>query len=285
MIFNGTLTAFAVALIHLLDRQAVAALDALKPVLDLSKRQFREYAYRLATMPPVGPLIAGLGLAVFAIAMERLWIAPVRYAALDNLPVFSVVYQIIDKASAFLLGALVYHTIRQLRLVDHVNSNHTRINLFRQEPLQAFSRLTATTAVGLLVGVYGWMVINPELLTDPVSLGFVAGMTVLAAAVFILPLRGVHRLMQEEKDRELADLNERFEGVFGEFNRRVEDRDLVAAEALSGTVASLEIQHKMIEAIPTWPWRPETARFALTAIALPLVLMIVGFLIERALGL
>jgi hypothetical protein len=48
-------------------------------------------------------------------------------------------------------------------------------------------------------------------------------------------------------------------------------------------IASLDIQYRRINAIPTWPWRPETARIALTAIALPLMLMILQYFAFQAL--
>ena len=44
-------------------------------------------------------------------------------------------------------------SIRQLRLVNVINSNYVRISLFHLGPLQAFSKLTASTAVGLVIGV------------------------------------------------------------------------------------------------------------------------------------
>jgi hypothetical protein len=37
-------------------------------------------------------------------------------------------------------------------------------------------------------------------------------------------------------------------------------------------------------AIPTWPWKPETARLVLTAIALPLILTILQLLAAQAFG-
>jgi hypothetical protein len=58
------------------------------------------------------------------------------------------------KALRFYLDGVIYHTIRQLRLVDSINSKHARINLFYLQPLQAFSRLTASTASGLVIFVY-----------------------------------------------------------------------------------------------------------------------------------
>jgi hypothetical protein len=128
------------------------------------------------------------------------------------------------------------------------------------------------------------MLINPELLADPVSVGFAASYTVLAAVIFVWPLWGVHRLMQMEKGRALQETDLRFEAVLAKFNQLIDDDDYADAEALNGTIASMEIQHRRISSIPTWPWRPEVARIVLTAIASPLILMIVQYFALQALN-
>jgi hypothetical protein len=283
IIFNGLFTPFLMALIHLLDNQAASALNSMRPVLDTNESEFAQYEYKLSNMPSPLPLVIGLTMVALVILMERLLTTPIRYAALEQLRTSAVVFHVVDKSSAFLFGVFIYHTIRQLRLVNAIDSNYVRINLFNLRPLQAFSTLTASTAVGLVVGVYGWILINPELLTDPVILGFIAIITILAVSVFVWPLYGVHRRMVVAKERALHEIDLRFEAIFSKLNAGLRDEDYSATERLDGTVASLEIQRNRIKDMPTWPWRWETARFALTAIVLPLVLAILQFLVERAL--
>ena len=133
-----------------------------------------------------------------------------------------------------------------------------------------------------MAGIYGWMLINPDLLADPVSLAFVGLFTILAIAVFVWPLWGVHRLIETEKARILYELDLHFEAALSKFDQRFRDDDYAAIERLNPTIASLEIQHGRIAAIPTWPWRPETVRFALAAIILPLILTILQFLAAQA---
>jgi hypothetical protein len=283
IIYNALLTPFALALIHLLDHQSVTALTVMRPTLEMAEPEFDEFQYRLSNMPSPAPLLAGLTLLVIVILMEQLSTVPIRYAALEQLPVFAIVFHIVDKSSAFLLGVLIYHTVRQLRLINVINSNHTRIGLFNLGPLQAFSKLTASTAVGLVIGAYGWMLINPDLLEDPASLASVGLFTVLAMAVFVWPLFGTHRLMEMEKARMLHEIDLQFEAAFSKLNQRLRDDDYSAIERLNGAISSLEIQHRRIAAIPTWPWRPGTARFVLTAIALPLIMTIVQLFVRQAL--
>jgi hypothetical protein len=256
----------------------------MRPVLDTTESEFDQYEYMLSNMPSWLTLAAGLTMFVFATLMDQLGIEPTRYAALEQLPIFNVIYFVIDKSSAFLFGVFIYHTIRQLRIVSTIHANHIRVNLFNRVPLQAFSRLTASTAVGLIVGIYGWMLINPDLLADPTSIGFTVINTIMAFSVFIWPLYGVHRRMEMEKGRALHENEQRFEAVFSTFNQRFLDDASSEIERLNGTIASLMIQQDKISAIPTWPWRPETVRFVLTAIALPLVLTVLQFFIARALN-
>jgi hypothetical protein len=128
------------------------------------------------------------------------------------------------------------------------------------------------------------MLINPELLANPVSLGIAGAYSILSIGIFIWPQWGVHRLMELEKAKALREINQRLEALFAKFNQLIDDGDYAATEKLNGTIASLEIQHKRVSAIPTWPWSPETARIALTAIALPLMLMILQYFVLQALN-
>jgi hypothetical protein len=282
IVFNGLVVPYLIALIHLLDNQAATALQSMRPALALVESEIDDFRYRLSTMPSRATLIAGLIMMASLILTERLGSVPARYAVLGDLPAFAIVYQIIDKGSAALAGAFTYHIIRQLRLVNATYSNHTRINLFDLKPLYAFSTLSASTAVGLVVCMYGWLLINPELVMEPSGLVGAGLFTILAVAVFVWPLVGAHRLMETEKERLLHDIDLQFGAVFAMFNQRLREGDYAATEMLNGTICSLEIQRERVKAIPTWPWRPETARFVLTAIPLPLAIKIVQFLVERA---
>jgi hypothetical protein len=284
ILFNGLFTPFLLALIHFLDNQAVTALKTMRPVLDTSESEFDQYEYALANMPALPSLGVGLAMLVLVILMEVLWVVPGRYSPLAQLPVFTVIFQVVDKSSAFLFGVFIYHTIRQLRLVNAIHAHQIRINLLNLAPSRAFSRLTAATAVGLVIGVYGWMLINPDLLADPMILGLVAIVTILAASVFVWPLYGVHRSIEVAKEKALQEIDLRFQTVFKKFNQLFQEDDFPAIDRLNGTITSLEIQHRRIKAIPTWPWNPETAQIVVSAIAVPLILAIIRVLIEQVIG-
>ena len=284
IIFNGLAVPYLLALIWILDQQALQGLESMKPVLRMANEGYETIERKISTMPFLAPLLAGLAMTAFAILLPLIASEPARYAALDHLSLFSFVYHIIDKSSAFLFGVILYHTIRQLRLVNIINSNYVHVNIFQLRPVQAFSKLTASTALGLLAFYYGWIIINPELLADPAILGISLMFTILAVLVFVWPLWSVHRMMVIEKEHALNEIELQFEALFEKFNGFVAKDDYAAAEKLNGTIMSLEIQHNKVNAVPTWPWRSETARIVLTAVALPVLLMILQFFVQQAIG-
>ena len=283
IIFNSLAIPYLFVLIYLTDKQAVNSLQTLRPVLNLTQAEFEANQYRLSNMPFLPPLLAGLLIMVITILLPSITISPERYGVLEELPVFSIVFHVLDKSSAFLFGVFIYHTIRQLRLVNSINKGIVHINLFNLAPLQSFSRLTGITAIGLLVFIYPWMLINPELWLDPILFANIALYSIIAIVVFIWPLWGVHRIIDQEKRRELLQIDLRMEAVLSNFNQYVDNGDYAQSEKIHGTITSLDIQQKRINNIPTWPWRPETGRLVLTAIALPLMLMLLQYFILQAL--
>ncbi|MFN2134966.1 MAG: hypothetical protein ACK2UK_03375 [Candidatus Promineifilaceae bacterium] len=284
IVFNGLAIPYLLATIQFLDRQALHALEGLKPVLTMSREQLGVYQSRIANMPFFAPLLAGLALTVFTIFFPMIASEPQRYAALEELSLFTVIYHIVDKCSAFLFGVLIFHTIRQLRLVYEISSNFLRINIFQIRPVQAFSGLTATTSLCLALFFYGWIIINPELLADPAVLAVSLLFGALVVLVFAWPLWGLHKLMAAEQMRALQEIELKFEELFAKFNQSLTEENYAAADKLNGMIMSLEIQHNKVSAVPTWPWRPETARIVLTAVALPVLLIFVQFLLQQALG-
>jgi hypothetical protein len=283
ILFNGLMISFVLGLIHYLDNLAVEGLTLLRPMLTSTDSEFEQCKYNISNMRLLPGLVLGLVMVSLLIYSE-LFFVPVRYAPMDQMPAFAVVYHIFDKLSGIVMGLFLYHTYVQLRMVRALSSDCIRINLYNQGPLQAFSKLTAVTAVGVVLGVYGWMMINPDLMTQLSSIIGVGLITVLALIIFLLPLYSVHRVMDKAKQKELHDIDLRFEAVFSRFNKGFDVDDYPAIEKLNATIASLEIQRRRVEEIHTWPWRAETGRIALTMIALPLIMTIIRFAIDLAIG-
>jgi hypothetical protein len=277
--------ALILALFHYLDERAGAALATLRPALKASEQEYSELHYRLTTLPMGSTLLASLVVLAAALLNEVFAGEPYRLEALDPFPISANLLRFVYILCWCVFGAFIYHTVHQLRLIDRIYTRHTRISLFRMKPLYAFSNLTAFTAGSLTVIPYGFLAVSPGVvINDPAVLVPVLIIQSVAVATFIWPQLGIHRLQVAEKDRLLDEVHQRLKATIVELHRRVDDGELEKMDELSGTFANLETESSILKGIPTWPWQPETVRWLVTALVLPLGLWVVQFVLQRVLG-
>jgi hypothetical protein len=276
--------AYAPAILHYLDRLARRAMEQFRPAFLGTEADFEQARYELTTMPArpaliaalIGLLIAPLGLAFDANMQVNLMLFSTPALLLYN----SFLHEV-----TWLLGIFgLYHIIHQLRQISRIYDKHTVINIQNPRPLYAFSPITAVSAVALPAVYFAWWLTLPVLLSEPISL--VLGlMTVgLGVLTFILPLTGIHGKLVDEKARLLGEAAERFAVVTQKLYKGVDENDLREMGEINDAIASLEIEQRVLEKIPTWPWQPETFRLLITALLLPIVLFLIQFLIQRLLA-
>jgi hypothetical protein len=119
--------------------------------------------------------------------------------------------------------------------------------------------------------------------SDPTALVIILPLTALGLASFVWPLLGIHRLLVQEKGRLLDEAALRFQATLAELHRRVDSGQLEGMDDLHKAMASLEIELSALDRVPTWPWRPETMRLLITALALPLLVWIVQYVLQSVL--
>ncbi len=166
----------------------------------------------------------------------------------------------------------------------HIHATQALVNLFDLIPLYAFSGLTSKTAVGLIIMIYLWFAAAPGLLYQPVGIGFGIFYAIVAAVTFVWPLLGIHRRLVEEKQRLLRECSQHLATTIAELHSRVAAGELHSREQLHDTLAGLEIEWSALTRIPTWPWKPETLRGLITALLLPVVVLLLQFVLQRAFG-
>lgn len=157
----------------------------MRPALKATEEEYGRLRYEITTLPAPPTLLASVVTLLIATVPESLWGTLSSYEALVAAsPISGALVYCIYLITWCMFGALIYHTIRQMRLINRIYTRQTRINLFRMGPLYAFSGLTALMAVGLTVPPYGFMAINQEILYDLRSVGVVFLVTVLTVATF-----------------------------------------------------------------------------------------------------
>jgi len=282
-VFMAAVISFLLLLVRFLDRRAGDAFEALGPALKATDEERLELKYRITHLPAGGALLASL-LTIGVILLTEAYGTPYIPDWLIPYPVSLMVFRVIYFLGWWIFGVFLYHTVYQLRMINRIYTQNTTVNLFRIKPLYAFSNLTALTAGSLTLVTYGWRAFDPYSINDTASLVIMMLILLLAFLTFIWPQLGIHSLQVAEKDRLLEEANRRFESTITELHTRIDAGKLEKIGELSTTLSTLEKELNALRQIPTWPWQPETVRWLVTALVLPLGLWIIQFVLQRVLG-
>ncbi len=280
---------YVLALMHYLDRIAAHAMVTARPTLNVTPEEFDSLRYQLTHLPARNVLVIGIAFALLGIALffGVLSAAPLEMYAMLNLslqPLSMGYFIFIFVVTWFLYGTLIFHTVRQLRLVSRIYAQHVHINLFALGPLYAFSQITARTAIGLLVIVLFWSIANPQSYNLLAGMASGYGFILFAAITFLLPLLGIHNRLTEEKERLRAENDRRMQVAADDLYQQVDSHEFQRMTALKDLLTALDIHAKTIHKIPTWPWDPETLRTLITALLLPIALFVIQFVLGNVLA-
>jgi hypothetical protein len=274
VIFAHSVPFYGFWLLHYLDRRAAASLEEYRPAFTGNEAEARGIRWQLTTLPARPAAVASLVALLLGVLVSLEWTTTSAFGVLDRLQFY---------ASVVFAGLYIYHSIRQLRVVNRLYATSTRVDLHNAAPLAAFSTLSAHTAIGGLLIISAAVLITPEGLVGP-FMSAAALFSLMAVLAFLLPLMGLHRRLVQTKDQELSDLSLRWQKCMSEVYRRVDEGDLAAADRVNTTLLALERARAVIERIPTWPWRAETMRSLVAALVLPVVITLIQFGLQRLLG-
>ena len=273
----------SLAFMTYLDRVAMRAISAFCSLLDLEPATLAQLGYEFRTMPPRPVLLTALLWAV---------IYPVfTYVAYDTAyaePGYGPITIVVVIASGWITfavgGAIYYHTFRQLRLVHRTVSTVQQFDLFRLEPVYAFSSLTARTGIVWVTLTTLTFLVMPARAAVVPTVILLVTQVVLALGAFILPLTIVHRRLVGEKGRLLAEHGQRAKAVLARLHGQLQEEAYADIAQLNNALSALNAEQAILSRIPTGPWRPGLLTGFLSIVILPIVLFIVQLIIGRWMG-
>jgi hypothetical protein len=282
-LLNGLTFPYLLGLVHYLDRSAATALERFRPVMTVDEVRYCKLLYQITTLPPRPVWVASvLGVAYTFAVIGFNMLAAGSFGPFNMSPaliVLSIGYNVLIYV---LVAVMIYHTIHQLRMVNAIYTQHTRINVFQLGPLYALSGLTARTAIGIGIPTYVWFQANSlsfagATVSDVIQTVFLGGMIVVT---FITPLLGAHNLLEREKQRLKDEVARRVEGTIAAIHKRVDSGEGSIAplkEVLDGLVT----EQNVIDKLRTWPWRTETASGLGLTFLVPVLIWVVQRVLER----
>lgn len=284
-IFMSLVFAIFPGLIHYIDDRARSSLVSLRPALMTNEDGYLQLQRLLTSLPSGRTLLAGLLSIGFALLLEMIGSGPYQLEVLDSYPISAGILRVVYLLSWALFGTFIYHMIHQLRGVNRIYSHYSRIDLFRIKPLYAFSRLTALTAAVFTLIPYTWLLINENIsINDPVISIVYLSISTVALVVFLLPQWGIHKLQVEEKSRLLDGAKQRHHSLLRIMHKRIDEKNFQDFTEIHLALNSLEIELASLKKIPTWPWQPETVRWLITALVIPLGVWLMQYALQRWIG-
>lgn len=181
-------------------------------------------------------------------------------------------------------SANVYHAVRQLRLVNRTLAQVEQINLFQLDPVYTFARLTARIGISWLVLLTFTVWLLALRVSSPLIIGLYLMMVVLALGAFALPLWNIHTRLVEEKRALQAAANRRLEASLQRLHAHLDAGDLAPIGEINTALSGLDLERETLARINTWPWRAGTLRGFISALILPVVLILIQLGLDLWLG-
>jgi len=263
---------------------APKALDEYRPLLDVTDEAYADLKYRFVTIPSgLGTLFFLIGAAMGAAqGFSDMAVAPAVDYAFPQMRIGMI--WMIGSGVFFLLG---YQVARQLRQIGAFYAMPDRIDPFNRRPLYGFSRYTATLGVIVFV-VFLLSFADPTAYAAYSNAALIAYFSVFVVPtllVFYLPLAGAHRRLATEKDQLLQEVNSQIATIVARIRSAAfEHKDYQDIGGLRSVLSTLREEAQAIQDLSTWPWRRGTFTGLLSALLLPVVLLLIREVITRLLG-
>jgi hypothetical protein len=284
--FWGVMTVAILGATHHLRNVAGSAFDAFRPALGDGELDVKRQRYELTVMP-ARPVLA---LTVFSIVVTPLYyVSDPEGAQVVGLTAIGFVPRIISEGlTSVVVLAILLQATRQIRRVARLHEAARNVDPFRPMPLYAFSRLTAQTAIVLILFNVVGLAANTTAVTGEAFFTLYLPWLVAcfggAILIFLLPLRGMHRRLEEIKDGHEAAAGGRLSALLAELNQAIDARDSERVKALDGSISALRHERELLAKLPTWPWSTGTIRGFGSALFLPIALFLVQRYLNQLLG-
>lgn len=273
------------AMMYYFDDWAETALATFRPAMSIEEAEYEKVRYQLTTLPRLQTFIASfIGLA-YGLIYLILLITPQQkeqYKVFRS-PTGSVLDVTLELLNYLLYAILFYHTVHQMRIISRIYSTYTHVDLFQLGPLHAFSTLAARIAISIAIMTYAWIYAfsGSANISDTLTPALAIP---LLFATFILPLMGIHRILQQEKGKLQSENALHLKAALAELHHRREAGDYGQIDGVSKAIDALTKEQSLLDKISTWPWQPETVRWVGTALLLPVILTLATRVLQRFLG-
>lgn len=285
---NAVWLSVPIAALHYLSAEGRLALAEFRGAMNADEKTVRRLEYRLTRIPKWPVLGINVALAFILILLTSM--DPQLVAPEPLSPTTMLMLLIYSSLGFSFVPIFIYQTLRQLRIVAEMYAMVEHVNVFNLQPLYVLSGLTAKTAAAWILLANLTLALNVifnfgmQGLDLSFTIPLLLAQVFFALLAFIVPLWGVHRRIEQDKDQVLEQNSHRLESAYRELERRMKEGDLADMDAFQKGAMALVAFRKEITSISTWPWQPATFRGFLSAVLLPILLFVVQQVLVRFIG-
>jgi hypothetical protein len=276
VIVPAAIIVYGVVLIAALRRVAAAAFEDFRPALGIDDGRTDTWKRDLLTIPD-RPALAAIVIA--ALFVNAVFFGSPSSAAFAPTVVVNAIGVILWEIAVALGAITLVFALRQLRMVSRLHRLATNVDVFEPGPINAFSRLTAATSLGLLLVAF--LLVGPSATYALSNLLTGVVLILVAIASFVLPLRGMHDRLASERSRLLSESHARLRSTLERIHSMVDSDEIGRADQLQSALASLLSERDLLMRLSTWPWSAGTFRGIASAVALPIALWLIFRVLER----
>lgn len=281
--FNGLWSVIPLFFLLNLDRIATRAVDKFSVLVPSKRKELERIRYEMTNIP-ARPVLALTMLMATILLIAAYFDPAFLYQGISSL-VSLTLFMIVGIFSYSFAPILLYHGVRQLNLVAKAYRLVGEVNLFRLQPLYAFSGLTMVSSLFWVLLLNMNLISNAVFAESETDILFSTVINMpflfLAFATFLFPLWGIHRRIQNKKEAELDQNGMQVEKSHQTLYRHLNKNDFKKGSDMEKSLASLYRMREQIEKVPTWPWNPGTLRSFLSAVFLPLGVWLLQQVLSR----
>jgi len=178
--------------------------------------------------------------------------------------------------------------ILAIRKINRLYARIKTINIFDLQDLYALSALSARIGIVFIIaGTLSYMINivipggEPQI---ELAVFFISLNSIMATLLFLLPLLGIHRKLEQAKQQVARENNHVLLATLRKLHEHSQQSRLDEMPLIESQVKALMEYRQEIDKISTWPWQPQTLRNFITAISLPIVVWLIQQLLGQVIG-
>jgi len=267
------------AIMTYLNNTARKELSRFNRLMEMNEDSLNNLEAEFTTMPTRGVVINAFFWAVVYILLIMISYNSLKIFGFGD---FFLVFLILEGFISYTNGgAIYYHSVRQLTLVSRTVRRVRQFNLFNRDPIYALSNLTARTGISWMLMLGLTLVMYPFEIAKNAAIILLVFQVVLAIMAFVLPLQVVNQKLVIEKRRLLSELDQRIDSTLEKFHQCLTDNKLGDMDPFNKAILTLTAEYSLVKNIPTWPWSAGTLTGFLSAIGLPIIVLLLQTVIQN----